>query len=213
MIIAEYTLDHPILRRTLNRVPGAKLAWEDSFMDSDGRLRDIAWMECDDFEALDAVLSDDPTVANPTVLTETGGRRLYRYDLAGDGTESSIMPVVVEVGGVHQEVTASDEGWRNRTRYPDREAFQRVYRFCREKDVDFAFHRLYEESPMAGTEGHGLSDLQRETLVEAVNCGYLDVPRRSSLEELADRLGIAESSASERFRRGVRNLIERTLAP
>lgn len=213
MIIAEYSLDHPFLRRTLNRVPGAYLSWEDSYADPDGRRRNLSWIWCDDFEALDAAIDDDPTVSNPTVRAAVGGRRLYRFDLAGHGAESSIMPVVVEVGGVHQEITASEEGWRIRTRYPDREAFQRVYRFCREMDVDFTFHRLYEESTVTGPEVPRLSPVQRDTLIEAVNCGYLEVPRRSSLEELGDRLGISESSASERFRRGVRNLVEHTLSP
>ena len=211
MIIAEYTLDHPVLRQTLRQVPGVELSWEDSYRGPDGVLRMLAWAECGDFEAFDAAVDDDPTVENATVLTEVSGRRLYRFDLVGEGAESSIMPVLVEVGGVHQAVTATAEGWRNRSRLPDRKAFEEVYRFCHDHGIDFTFDRLYEQSELLGPEVPALSDVQLETLIEAVDSGYLDIPRGSSLEELGERLGISESAASERFRRAVKKLVQQTV--
>ena len=211
MIIAEYTLDHPVLRETLRFVPGLELAWEDSYAGPDGQMRVIAWLDCDDFDAADAAIDADPTVANPAVLTEAGGRRLYRFDLVGDGAATSIMPMVVEVGGVHQELTATAEGWRNRTRFPDRTAFEQVYRFCRDHGIDFTFNRIFDRSELMGPETPDLSDAQLETLIEAVESGYLDIPRGASLEALGERLGISDSAASERFRRAVKNLIRQTV--
>lgn len=211
MIIAEYTLDHPFLRETLQRVPELEVTWEDSYIDPDGRLLIIAWVDCEDFDALDVALADDSTVEEPTVLTEAGGRRLYRFELVGAGAESSIMSSVFDVGGMQLEITATSEGWRNRTRYPSRDAFERVYRFCLERDIDFQFHSIYEPAERLGHDHLPLSDAQRETLIEAVDSGYLDIPRGSSLEELGDRLGISESAASERFRRGVKALVEATI--
>ena len=211
MIIAEYTLDHPVLRETLRRVPGIELAWEDSYTDPSGQMRIIVWVDCDDFDALDAAIADDPTVANPTLLTEAGGRRLYRLDLVGEGATSSIMPLVMEVGGVQQRIVATGDGWRNRTRFPSREAFERVYRFCLDHDIDFEFHRIYAQSELFTPEAPELSNAQRDLLIEAVESGYLEIPRRASLAELGERLGISESAASERFRRGVKKLIEETV--
>ncbi|WP_232703255.1 helix-turn-helix domain-containing protein [Halobacterium wangiae] len=213
MIIAEYTLDHPFLRETLQRVPGIEVTWEDSYTDPDGQMWTIAWIDCADLDVLDLAIADDPTVARPTVLTEAGGRRLYRFTLVGEGAEASIMPLVVEAGGVQLEITASGEGWRNRTRFPSREAFEQVYRFCLEHEVDFEFHRIYERSEILDHDLPALSDAQRATLTEAVDSGYLDIPRQSSLDELGERLGISESAASERFRRGVKNLTEQTIYP
>lgn len=213
LVIAEYTLNHPILRETLQLVPGIELTWEDSYTDLNGRMWVIAWIDCEDFDALDAAIVDDPTVAEPTLLAEASGRRLYRLELVDRGAEASIMPVVVEVGGVHLELAATSEGWRNRTRYPSREAFEQVYRFCLDHDIGFEFHRLYERSELFSPDTPDLSDAQCETLIEAVDSGYLDIPRGSSLEVLGDRLGISESAASERFRRGVKTLVEETIYP
>ena len=211
MIIAEYTLDHPVLSQTLRRLPGIELSWEDSYSGPDGRVRMIAWVDCDDFDAFDAAVEADPTVANPRVLAAVGGRRLYRLDLVGEGAESSIMPVLVEGGGVHQSVTATAAGWRNRSRFPDRESFEEVYRFCLDHGIEFTFHRIYEQSELMGPEAPALSEAQLETLIEAVDSGYLDIPRGSSLEELGERLGISESAASERFRRAVKRLVQQTV--
>ena len=213
MLIAEYTLDHPVLRQTLQRVPGIELTWEDSYTDPDGRMRIIVWIDCEDFDALDAAIAADPTVAEPTVLTEAGGRRLYRFNLVGTGAESSIMPLMVDVGGVQLELTATREGWRNRTRFPSRKAFEQVYRFCLDHDIGFEFHRIYERSELFSPDTLNLTAAQRETLIEAVDSGYLDIPRQSSLEELGGRLGISESAASERFRRGVKSLVKGTIYP
>lgn len=211
MIIAEYTLDHPILRETLRRVPEAKVTWEDSFTDPGGRMRMLAWVDCDDFDAVDRAMAEDSTVADPTVLAEAGGRRLYRFDVVNEGAESSVMPVIVDVGGVHQELTADRDGWWNRTQFPDRDAFETVYHFCRDRDIDFTFDRIYERSEWFGSPTPGLTEAQHETLVEAVESGYLDVPRRSSLAELGERMGVSESAASERFRRGAKRLVRETL--
>lgn len=208
MLIAEFTLDHPVLRDALTGVPGITISWEDSYPGPDGRIRLIVWIESDDFDAVDAAIRADSTVTNPVVLAETGGRRLYRLEQIGEGIASSIMAVLVEVGGVQQQLVGDRDGWHNRTRFPDRNAFERVYQFCVDHDIGFTFEQIYEQSNWRGAEVNGLSEPQHETLVEAVESGYLDIPRKSSLAELGARLGVSESAASERFRRGVKKLIQ-----
>ncbi|WP_227377759.1 helix-turn-helix domain-containing protein [Haladaptatus halobius] len=57
----------------------------------------------------------------------------------------------------------------------------------------------------------GLTDTQRETLLSAVDYGYFEIPRESSLAELATQLGISQNAASERIRCGVKQLVTETL--
>jgi len=56
-----------------------------------------------------------------------------------------------------------------------------------------------------------LSKLQRETLLTAYHQGYFEVPRRTTLTELAEAEGISDSALSQRIRRGIDGLIEQTL--
>ncbi|GAB3419766.1 helix-turn-helix domain-containing protein [Haloparvum alkalitolerans] len=46
-----------------------------------------------------------------------------------------------------------------------------------------------------------LTDAQREILLAAVESGYYDTPRTCSLTDLADRVGVAKSTASETLHR------------
>ena len=211
MIIAEYSVDHPILRETLNRCPESHIKWEHSYGTRDDELVIIFWLETDDFDAFEAAMADDPTVKNPTLQSEFYDRRDYQVELAGRGRKASILPVLISVGGIHLHVTADSEGWRARTRFPDREAFETVYRFYEEEGVPFQFHNIYDQVDPPGGGAPQLTEIQRATLVEAVDSGYLSIPRDCSLEELGDRLGISESAASERFRRGVKALVESTI--
>lgn len=211
MIIAHFTIDHPLLRRTLSEAPGAALRWEDSYTGSDGRMRLTGWVTSDDDDAVDRAVAADPSVENPAVLAESRGRRLFRFDFDEDVERLSTRAVIAEVGGVNRTITADADGWQLRTEFPDRRALEHVYDFCRRNDVPFALDRIYELSELSGGVDVGLSPAQHETLVAAAESGYLDVPRRTSLAELGELLGVSESATSERFRRGVRRLVDRTL--
>ncbi|WP_290816804.1 helix-turn-helix domain-containing protein [Halovivax sp.] len=60
-----------------------------------------------------------------------------------------------------------------------------------------------------GHEGGGLlTDAQRELLLAAVEQGYYETPRRCTLTELADHVGLAKSTCSETLHRVEENLVE-----
>jgi hypothetical protein len=54
-----------------------------------------------------------------------------------------------------------------------------------------------------------LTDAQRDLLDTAVGAGYYDTPRGCTLTELADRVGVAKSTASERLHRAEEKVIKK----
>lgn len=58
---------------------------------------------------------------------------------------------------------------------------------------------------------YGLTPRQRETLVEALQRGFYDVPRNVNMTELADTLEITQQSLSSRLRRAHAMLVQNTL--
>jgi predicted DNA binding protein len=54
-----------------------------------------------------------------------------------------------------------------------------------------------------------LTDRQRRLVVEAVERGYYDTPRRCSLTDLADAVGIAKSTCSETLHRAEEAIVKR----
>lgn len=213
MIIVELTVDSPVLSESLRRVSGLEIEWEQTYTRPDGRTQMLFWVVADDFEEVESALDDDPSVINPTALTDTGDRRLYRVDFTALGDETNLLPQLTEVGGVLQEAVGTREGWRCQIRFPDREGFESIYRFCLDNGVGVTLHRLYEQTDPSADSGYSLTAAQRQTLLEAVDCGYLEIPRRCTQQEFAERLGISDTATSQRFRRGVKRLILETIYP
>jgi protein-disulfide isomerase-like protein with CxxC motif len=52
-----------------------------------------------------------------------------------------------------------------------------------------------------------LTDRQREVLLTAVDLGHYDVPRRATLTEVAEHVGIAKSTCSETLQRVERTVV------
>ncbi|WP_424004646.1 helix-turn-helix domain-containing protein [Haloarcula salina] len=211
MIIAEFTIDHPVLREPLSSVPGTKAEWEQTYERAGEPPQMTVWITTGDFEAFEAALSNDTGVTNPTVLADVGDRRLYRVELTDLGRATNLVPEILDAGGVFERAIGSSEGWRCRVQLPDRGGLADIAEFCRDNGLDFTFERLYSRADSEVQSDVTLTAEQRETLLAAVETGYLEIPRESSLAELGDRLGVSETATSERFRRAVKNLTEQTL--
>jgi hypothetical protein len=187
-----------------------EVTWERSNA-TDDRVRILVWATGGDFEAFEAGLRADDTVATPDRVIRVDDRRLYKTELIGEGLRTSTYPLMVEEGGVFQRLRGSVDGWEFRAAFPDRSSFARLVEFCREKNVGFEFRRLYDGQAEAPSSEYGLTRCQRETLVRALERGYFEVPRDCSLAELAASLGVSESAASERLRRATATLVARTV--
>lgn len=90
---------------------------------------------------------------------------------------------------------------------PDRSVLAPIVDQLRESGATVSVTRLLA----AGEDGDDtatLTDKQRETLWKAIESGYYDRPRGTTLEEIADDLGITTSAASQRLTAVRRRLIE-----
>ncbi len=83
--------------------------------------------------------------------------------------------------------------------------------YCQGNDIPITIIAVHAMLPIQG-EGYELTETQREALVLAYERGYFDTPRETSLEEIADEIGITQQSLSSRLRRGHRRLIKATLS-
>lgn len=209
MILVDFCLDNPVLRDSFERAPDVRATWVRSNVDGD-RVQVLFWATGGDLADFEAATAEDPTVAEQTVLTADGDRKLYRLVLAESGGRQCVYPVLVDLGGIvrHLEVTAN--GWDFRVEFPVKEAGSRFFEVCRDRDLRYEIGAIYDRRPDPGEE-YVLTELQEEALVAALESGYLEIPRESSLADLAAELDISPNAASERFRRGVRCLLEQTV--
>jgi hypothetical protein len=211
-MIVECTVQQPTLLRTLRGVPSSTVVWERTDTTADGERLLLFWAECEDFDAFESAMQEDPTVTGVRRLVTFDDRRLYQAEQVAEGRAQSVYPSIVESGGIIQMATATREGWSYQIAFPDNDALGHFHEVCTEHDLEFVLERKYERSTDSDQPNRfGLSEKQWATLTRAVESGYFEVPRATDLDTLADEMGISHQAASERLRRAVDLLTRNTV--
>lgn len=214
-LIAEITIQTPLLGAALARVPDLNLRTESIHLLGDDTAKGLVWAWGDDFDSFERGLDDDPTVEEHVRLAAVDDRRLYRITYTEAGRKDLTYPTLAEYDCSILQTTGSYDGLELRIRFPSRDALVAYREACRERDIPFHLESLFWEEQVAGDGGrittYGVTDRQREALVRAFEMGYFDVPRRTTLDEVADEFDITNQAVSTRLRRGLQNLLKHTL--
>jgi len=209
-VIAEIDLDTDRLAfaDALAAVPQIEFDLEREFATGSATPVVFMWARGDpaDLDRFERALDDDATATDIRRLNDHGEQRLYRMRLTGEAPAITV-PVWIELGAARLAMRYLDGHWRARMRFPDRGSLSEFRDFCEREDLGFRLYRLCEDDGHGEVPGDGLTDCQREALRLAADRGYFDLPRRTSLAELADDLDISDQAVSERLRRGCARLI------
>jgi hypothetical protein len=209
-VIAQLTLESPILRETLRAEPDVRLIRVQQSMHGDDPAKLMFWAESPDLEGFEAAAEDDPSVSAVVCLTRSRERTLYRIDVADSCEEQLTYPTLVELDIAILHAEGTNDGWNTRLHAPNRRSLQRYIDACREADLSVSMNFLYTRSDVEAGET-GLTDSQREVLALALEEGYFDVPRGTTTHELGDELGVTGQAVSERLRRALRKSVVQTL--
>jgi predicted DNA binding protein len=168
-----------------------------------------------DWETVERVLSEDETVRDASVMTDSGAMRIYRIDFDQSSIED--FPTKATDMGIHLlELWNDGTAWAARLRAVDRAYLSEFGSYCEEVGAELSVNRLYlpgsTEVMNTALSTSILTDAQWEAMFEAFEAGYFDEPRAASLSEVGERLGISASAASRRIRRGTATVIEHLAA-
>ncbi|SDR02053.1 helix-turn-helix domain-containing protein [Natronobacterium texcoconense] len=196
------------LETTFEHVPDATFELESSVSKS----RPSLWVSDVDRKRVEGAFDADPAVVSTELLVETDDRLLFDVRFTdGKGIDRLYDGLLVD-GGSLLEAWGASGWWQIKTRFPDRDALCNGYDRLVEQGVDADLRRV--------TDVHGQSEVdtrltpeQREALEAALEYGYFEIPRRISMEELAEELGISHQALSERFRRAYETLVNDELEP
>ncbi|MFB6206495.1 MAG: helix-turn-helix domain-containing protein [Haloglomus sp.] len=152
----------------------------------------LAWMEsADALTVVEPIRRDEDGVVIQFETTEP----LLLLSVQASGVPLS-LPIEIQDGRAHLELTAS----RDRIAALG-EAFDNL-------GVTYSLDRLYESVDAAAP----LTEKQREVLLAALERGYYDTPRTITLSELADELGMANSTCSEILHRAEEAVVKAFVA-
>jgi predicted DNA binding protein len=167
------------------------------------RLLPFFWISDGSTDHIESALEAEPVVDSITRLTEVDGE--YLYQVSWTKPEHSLVDVLLETEGVILEGKGVDRKWELRIRFPDHDRFRTFSEACEAQGFAVDLQGIY--NPHAPTIDQQLTATQWQTLAVAFERGYFDVPRRTSLKNLADHFDISEQAVSQRIRRGVRGLV------
>ena len=209
-VIATFYLETPVLRRALRDVPDMSVVVEQQTATDASATTMVFWAGDGDFAAFEDGLDADPTVTDPTLLADVDGTRLYQVQLTEEGEEVVTYQSWANLGAVFLSSERAGDGWQVQLRFPDQEGVQEYVSFCQENDLTLELEQIHS-ADSRGRDALPLTDVQRKTLLMAVEMGYFSVPREASAEDLAERLDVSHQAVSERLRRGTEALVTATI--
>lgn len=167
---------------------------------------------------IETALTNTVDVGKWTLIGQADETRRYQATPAR-GLEEQLGDQIDDLAGLESLATADaiierievlTNGWRQTGWFANRDAFDSFSSFW-QSNGGFELHRLTRDRT-AESPGDGLTNRQHEALRTAYELGYFDVPRRTSLEEIAAELDISASSVSERLRRAQTQIVQETVA-
>ena len=205
------SLDLPVLETCTERAPDLDITLKQQTA-IDSALDLTLWVGGDDLEPFETGLSDDETVARWVAVGGTDTRKLYRVRLTAEASSSINYYSWTDGKAVFLSAERELGAWTVDAYFAERSVLQQFAAGCEANDVQFDLLEVSDSDGLQDTQQFGLSEVQAETLLTALDRGYYSVPRQVNLEELAAPLDVSHQAVSERLRRGVGSLIESTVA-
>lgn len=166
------------------------------------------WVANADADAVGAALGASSLVEAAREIHRVDGETLFYVDWTPNA--AGVIETIRNARAVLLEATGNGERWSFRLLFSEESELSEFYRTCVDDGYTLDLERVQNTASPSG-DRTGLTDEQRETLLTALEEGYFAVPRRVTLVELSEMLGISDSAVSQRVRRGLTTLISSAL--
>lgn len=183
--------------------PGAVLEYEHAVSGAAPSRGRLLWVSGIERSSLVEALESAAVVESATPILERDGSILCEIIVDVDG--KPLWQAITDNSAYLLGARGSADGWRFEVLFPDRSDISPFIDACDTLDLDIETRHV-DTSPFP-QEDTAPSQFQADALQIALENGYWDVPRQTSLQTIADELGISDQAASERLRRGIRTLV------
>jgi len=206
--VAEFTLDsHEFpLGTVFAELPDVTVQLERLVPDASGVVP-YFWVRGTETDAIVEQFPAHPGVEDIQLVDSVNDEYLLRCQWVPE--HDSVLDALVSPDVVLLSAVGTGEKWTFEMRGESRGAIANFRNYCQEHGIPVTLTELRAVQPLDAR--HELTEKQREALILAFERGYFNSPRETTLQEVADELGITQQSLSSRLRRGNRRLIEKGL--
>lgn len=196
------------LQETLSTLPDLEVEIERIVTSGDASIMPLLWVRGADANATQQALQNDSSVETIELLSTFDNEQLYRMEWID--RIQLVLQMLTNAQASILDAHGSSDQWQLRVLFPDRDELTMTTDFCGDHGLTFTIKTIRElDGELSGR--YGLTDVQHESLIHAVETGYYEVPRNANLADLANDLDISHQALSERLRRATQALIEDAL--
>lgn len=159
--------------------------------------------------AFEQTVREHPSVTDITEVASQDSETLYafKWSVSDDSLFKKLRDMNVEL----LTATGGTDLWELELRFMNHELLSDFQEYYTDKNIDVTIERIYNPTKPDAGAWYGLTPVQRETLMYAVEQGYYSLPRRVSTQELGERFDISDQAVTERLRRGIETIVTNTL--
>ncbi|AFK21277.1 DNA-binding protein (plasmid) [Haloferax mediterranei ATCC 33500] len=198
-----------VLEEVLSRTSALEVWPLRSIQVDRGTMAPLLWFHGADPTSVEPWLREDPSISDPSCFFSSKNRSVYRVHLnpATDEFMRIFVDDQLSVVGAHGQ----DGEWALRVLAEDRDALGTLTDVWRRAGLTHTVESVVDCGDISCPTRFGLTEAQHHTLMTAFNEGYYSVPRKTNINELANRFGISHQATSQRLRRGHERLVQNTL--
>lgn len=144
-----------------------------------------------------------------SLIDDLGDQGLFRAEWNSD--VEGVLTGLIEAELTLLSASGTEDVWTFEFRAQDTDQITTFQQYCADHDITIELRHLNSVTAHTDEGQYGLTPDQQEAVLLAYKNGYYETPPETNLGELAEELGIAHQSFSDRLRRGINNLIGGTL--
>jgi len=157
-------------------------------------------------ETFEADVQAHPAVTDIREISSDGDRALYALDWRV--TNDTFFQGLSDTDATILTATGGPETWEFELRFISHQDLGTFQEYCADQGIPIELGRIYNPTRPESGPFYGLTEPQRETLVQAVEDGYYSIPREVSTKDLAEQFDISDQAVTERLRRAISTLVD-----
>lgn len=167
----------------------------------------LVWLNVGDQQAFESKVRDHESTTGIRRLVVLDEQMLYQIEWTTD--INGFLNPLMEHNVYVLEGEYKDGVWEFRLRFTSRDELVEFHEQLTANLIPVRLNRLFNPGPPVGSPP--MSERQRETVERAYRRGYFEVPRKTTIQELAAEEEISDSAYSKRLRQGLAAVIEGSL--
>lgn len=198
-----------VLGETLTSHPDVTVRLE-RIVPLDDRRCPYLWIGADDVQSIAETIRTELDVESVEVVAIEEDETLVRVEWVDP--LDSLVDTIVQMDGTVLEGRGSADRWHLTLRFDGRGDVSGFYRECADRGIRVTVESVHDPAASHSTDlPPKLTDGQRRVLSTAHEAGYFNVPRDSTMDELAAELGVSDTAVSQQLRRALARLVERAV--